>query len=169
MKTVRTADASAARALIREARVMGSLEHPNLVPVHAVGIDSAGEPILVMKRIEGVSWRQLLAEAAHPAWTPLLAGHGDLLRAHVEILTQLCRALAFAHEHGVVHRDLKPENVMVGRHGEVYLFAFPSARSRPRESSERRAISLPRWSRAIRASSTCARTSTCSAGCSTRC
>jgi serine/threonine-protein kinase len=121
VKTVRTADASAARALIREARVMGSLEHPNLVPVHAVGIDSAGEPILVMKRIEGVSWRQLLAEDAHLAWTPLLAGHGDRLRAHVEILTQLCRALAFAHEHGVVHRDLKPENVMVGRHGEVYL------------------------------------------------
>ncbi len=121
VKTVLAGGRSMARALVREARIMGSLEHPNLVPVHALGIDVTGAPILVMKRIEGVSWRALLVDPAHEGWRPLLAGHGDRLRANVEILSHVCRALAFAHDRGVVHRDLKPDNVMIGHFGEVYL------------------------------------------------
>jgi hypothetical protein len=114
-------DAVAIRALVREARITGGLEHPNVVPVHALGVDDEGGPLLVMKRIEGVSWRTLIHEDAHPAWPALLAGHGDRLRAHVEILAQVCRALELAHDRGVIHRDVKPENVMIGRFGEVYL------------------------------------------------
>ena len=121
VKTVRSSQDASGRALVREAQIMGSLEHPNLVPVHALGVDTDGVPLLVMKRVEGASWRALLSDPQHEGWKPLLAGHGEPLRANVEILSQLCRALAFAHDRGVVHRDLKPENVMIGRYGEVYL------------------------------------------------
>jgi hypothetical protein len=111
----------AMRALVREARITGGLEHPNVVPVHALGIDREGAPVLVMKRIEGVAWRTLIHDDEHEAWRPLLAGHGDRTRAHIEILAQVARALVFAHDRGVVHRDVKPQNVMIGRFGEVYL------------------------------------------------
>lgn len=114
-------DAGAIRSLVREARITGGLEHPNVVPVHALGVDGEGGPLLVMKRIEGVSWRTLVHDDGHPAWPALLTGHGDRLRAHVEILAQVSRALELAHDRGVVHRDVKPENVMIGRFGEVYL------------------------------------------------
>jgi hypothetical protein len=111
----------AVRTLVREARITGGLEHPNVVPVHALGVDRDGAPVLVMKRIEGVAWRTLIHDEAHEAWRPLLAGHGDRTRAHIEILAQVSRALVFAHDRGVVHRDVKPQNVMIGRFGEVYL------------------------------------------------
>ena len=121
VKRALSRDGSVASALVREARIMGSLEHPNLVPVHALGIDREGAPVLVMKRIEGVSWRTLLREPAHVGWQSLLMGHEDRLRANIEVLSQVCRALSFAHDKGVVHRDLKPDNVMIGAFGEVYL------------------------------------------------
>jgi serine/threonine-protein kinase len=122
IKSTPTGESRLGRALVREGRIMGALEHPNVVPVHALGLsESDGTPLLVMKRVVGVSWRTFLRDAAHPAWRALLVGHGNRLRANVEILSQLCRALSYAHEHGVVHRDLKPDNVMIGTHGEVML------------------------------------------------
>jgi eukaryotic-like serine/threonine-protein kinase len=121
IKTARSTDESVKHALVREARLMGALEHPNVVPVHTLGVDDEGAPILVMKRVEGTSWRELLLDEKHPGWAPLMVGHSDRLRANVEVLTQVCRALAFAHDRGIVHRDLKPDNVMIGRFGEVYL------------------------------------------------
>ncbi len=47
-------------ALVVEARLVGSLEHPNIIPAHAVGRDHRGLPVLVMKRVEGVAWSELL-------------------------------------------------------------------------------------------------------------
>lgn len=121
IKTMLKRDEPNARALVREAQILGSLEHPNLVPLHALGVDGEGNPVLVMKRVEGASWRALLRDPQHEGWKPLLRGHGDPLRANIEILLQVCHAISFAHEHGVIHRDLKPDNVLIGRFGEVYL------------------------------------------------
>jgi eukaryotic-like serine/threonine-protein kinase len=115
------ADADVANALLEEARIAGSLEHPGIVPVHALGVDDEGLPILVMKRIEGVEWRELLEDAEHPAWERLEWFEGDRLAAHLEILSAVCNALHFAHAHGILHRDVKPENVMIGYFGEIYL------------------------------------------------
>ncbi len=113
------------RALVAEARVLGALEHPNIVPVHLLGADEHGAPVLVMKRVEGVAWRTLLRERDHAWW----AREGDdRLRRHVEIAIAVCRALEFAHDRGVVHLDLKPDNVMIGRFGEVYLMDWGVAR-----------------------------------------
>ena len=110
-----------AHLLRAEALVTGHLEHPNIIPVHALGIDSRGRPILVMKRVEGVSWRDLLHDEHHPGWARREPDREARLVWHIDILAQLCNAIAFAHNRGIVHRDMKPDNVMVGEFGEVYL------------------------------------------------
>lgn len=111
----------AAQRLVEEARLAGSVEHPGVVPLYALGSDGRGQPVLVMKRVEGVSWRQLLDAPDHPAWKPLLAAGTQALDVHLRILEQVCNALAFAHRRGVLHRDVKPANVLVGEFGEVYV------------------------------------------------
>ena len=109
-------------ALLRaEAVVTGHLEHPNIIPVHALGVDDGGRPLIVMKRVEGVSWRELLRDDDHPGWARREPNREARQVWHLQILAQLCNAIAFAHSRGVVHRDMKPGNVMVGEFGEVYL------------------------------------------------
>ncbi|MSQ83980.1 MAG: serine/threonine protein kinase [Myxococcales bacterium] len=128
IKTIKpdVADMSAASSeLVREARIAGRLEHPNILPIYSLGQDSNGLPVLVMKRVEGTAWRALLQTDL-----PYRTGAGDTRSAtevdaslvrHLLILIQVCNAIGFAHSRGVVHRDLKPENVMVGSFGEVYV------------------------------------------------
>lgn len=108
-------------SLVHEARITGALEHPNVIPIHALGLDDEDQPILLMKRVEGTSLHVLLCDAAHAAWSPLLRRHGDRTTALVEVLIQVCNALELAHARQILHRDIKPENVMVGAFGEVYL------------------------------------------------
>lgn len=105
-------------ALLAEAWLTGGLEHPNILPVYSLSLDAAGLPVLVMKRIEGVTWGQLIRDPG------LMAKHAPdraPLDEHLRILGQVCNAVHFAHARGVVHRDLKPDNVMVGAFGEVYV------------------------------------------------
>lgn len=107
------------KALLDEGRIIGRLEHPNIVPVHLLAETPDGSPALVMKRVEGVPWSNLID------FPELLAqrrsGGRDVLEQHLRILLAVCDAVAFAHARGVVHRDLKPDNVMVGAFGEVYV------------------------------------------------
>ncbi len=141
-----TADHDGALALLREAVVMGGVEHPNIVPVHALGRDDQGRPVLVMKRVEGTSWCTLLESPDHPAWTPLLDAHGDRATANIEVLMRVADAAHYAHSRRVVHRDIKPENVMVGAFGEVYLVDWGIAarlgRDRPVETPEGKVPSI---------------------------
>ncbi len=108
-------------ALLREARITGRLEHPNIVPVHVLGVDDRGVAVMVMKRIEGVSWRTLLRDREHSQWRRWETQHRDALEAHVSVLLSVCDALEYAHQKRVIHRDIKPDNVMIGPFGEVYL------------------------------------------------
>jgi eukaryotic-like serine/threonine-protein kinase len=108
-------------ALLLEGTVTGRLEHPSIVPVHALGVHDDGRPILVMKLVDGVAWSELLRDPKHPAWDEWSGDTRDRLEAHLEILMQVCNAVHFAHEHGFVHRDIKPANVLIGRFGDVYL------------------------------------------------
>lgn len=123
VKTVRPEDVSAhaAEGIVREGLITGHLEHPNITPVHQLGRDPAGRPVMVMKRIVGVAWSELLADATHPAWKSVAPDARDRLEANVEILMQLCNGLSFAHARNVIHRDIKTDNVMIGEFGEVYL------------------------------------------------
>ncbi len=122
-------DPSAMASLLIEARIMGALEHPNIVPVHILARDAVGNPVLVMKHIEGRSWRDLLLDPAHPFWDRLQLQSQERLVNNLEILMSVCTAVHFAHSRGVVHRDIKPENVMLGAFGEVYLVDWGIATS----------------------------------------
>ncbi|MCB9740321.1 MAG: protein kinase [Deltaproteobacteria bacterium] len=108
--------ADAVAKLLDEALISGHLEHPDVLPVYALGQDEAGSPLLVMKRVEGTSWAEILQDDAHPA----LEGKEPIVW-HLEVLMRVCRAVSYAHSRGVLHRDLKTENVMIGRFGEVYV------------------------------------------------
>jgi eukaryotic-like serine/threonine-protein kinase len=120
LKTVHPGSApSTVAALRQEALVTGQIEHPSVIPVHALGQSEDGRPVMVMKRIEGESWKELLASSRHSMWEAMSGERG--LAANLEILAKVCHAVAFAHSRGIVHRDLKPENVMIGRFGEVYV------------------------------------------------
>lgn len=123
VKVARTSSKGRApvKALLHEGRLMGSLEHPGIIPVHALGRDSSGRPVLVMKRVEGTSWQELLDDPEHPRWAELGTLPADRLSAHLEILMQVASTIAFAHSRGIVHLDIKPENVLVGAFGEVYV------------------------------------------------
>ena len=112
-----TESASGAQRLLREALIAGALAHPNIVPVYDLAQDEHAEPMLVMKRIEGDSWLQVLTDAP-----PDVADRrGDWLERHLRVLIDVCDAVRFAHARGIIHRDLKPENVMLGEFGEVMV------------------------------------------------
>jgi hypothetical protein len=117
--------------LLAEARIAGALEHPSIVPVHLLGVDGDGAPLLVMKRIEGATLAELARDPAHPQWADLERRHGDRLGAQCEILMRVADALHFAHSRGYFHRDVKPSNVMIGSFGEVYLVDWGVALHRP--------------------------------------
>ncbi|MBN8612424.1 MAG: serine/threonine protein kinase [Deltaproteobacteria bacterium] len=104
--------------LVREAWVTGSLEHPNIIPVHDIELDERGVPQIVLKRVEGDDWSALLRE---PDAIRLRFGVDDVLEQNIRILMQVSNAVSFAHSRGILHRDIKPANVMVGSFGEVYV------------------------------------------------
>lgn len=105
-------------ALVREARVTGRLEHPNIVPMHCLARTPDGATAMVMKRVEGTSWREMVDD---PSRLPERFREGDRLEGHLRILLEVCDAVHFAHSRGVLHRDLKLDNVLVGAFGEVYV------------------------------------------------
>jgi serine/threonine protein kinase len=109
------ADGDLADRLIREARVLASLEHPGIVPVHDVGTLADGRVFYAMKFVEGRRLDQYIES---------VASIPDRLR----IFLRVCDAVAFAHARGVLHRDLKPANIMVGPFGEVLVMDWGLAK-----------------------------------------
>lgn len=122
VKTARElASAPAALAILAEGAINGRLEHPSIMPVHALGVDVAGRPAIVMKRVEGVAWSELAEDPSHPGWEGWDGDADDRLPGHLAIFGQVCNAVRYAHSRGVVHRDIKLDNVLIGRFGDVYL------------------------------------------------
>lgn len=103
---------------IREAQITAQLEHPNIVPVHDLGVMPNGEVYFTMKRVRGRTLKEVVRGLRHG---DAVVGR-DFPRVRLlELFKGVCQAVAFAHSRGVLHRDLKPSNVMVGDFGEVLV------------------------------------------------
>ncbi|HLF82231.1 MAG TPA: serine/threonine-protein kinase, partial [Anaerolineales bacterium] len=99
----------------REARVVASLDHPNIVPIYDFA-QQAGQPYLVMKFIEGQTLKAVLDSRS-------------LTRAEVlHVVKSVGAALSYAHSRGILHRDIKPSNVLLTPASQVYLADFGLAR-----------------------------------------
>ena len=99
----------------REARALARLNHPGIVAVYDFG--QAGDmPYFLMECVDGVALRQVVQS-------------GKLSpREALQIVMQICEALQFAHDEGVVHRDIKPENILIDQKGRVKIADFGIAK-----------------------------------------
>jgi len=104
---------------LREARTLARLDHPNIVRVFDV-VDSDETPFMVMEFVSGGCVFDWVME--HGPMPPVMA---------VQVTLDVCRALAYTHETGVVHRDVKPQNVLVSRDGVGKLIDFGIAKLSP--------------------------------------
>jgi tRNA A-37 threonylcarbamoyl transferase component Bud32/tetratricopeptide (TPR) repeat protein len=107
--------------LVREAKAMARLDHPNVVGVHEV-VTTAEGTYVVMDLVEGETLR---------AWI----GKSRAIRETIAILIDIARGLAAVHAAGVVHRDIKPDNIIVGTDGRARLGDFGLARSSSRTAA----------------------------------
>jgi serine/threonine protein kinase/Leucine-rich repeat (LRR) protein len=119
------ASADGIRRFVQEARVLGRLEHPNIVPIHELGLDDQGEAFYTMKFVKGATLQFVL--------DGIKGGDPDTIARYplAELLTifrKLCDAVAFAHSRGILHRDLKPANIMLGDFGEVLVMDWGLAK-----------------------------------------
>jgi serine/threonine protein kinase/Flp pilus assembly protein TadD len=115
-------DPHALRRLEREAQLSGRLQHPNIVPIYDVGTTttSSGElPYFTMRLVKGRQFSDLLQERQSPAQ--------DQFR-FIFLFRQICQAVAYAHDQGILHRDLKPNNVMVGDFDDAYVMDWGYAK-----------------------------------------
>lgn len=121
-------DPSFAERFTREARALARLSHPNIVAVYDFGrttpvADAPGSTsrdrslfYIVMEFVDGANLRQVIREKAT---TPPQA---------LALVPQICEALQFAHDEGIVHRDIKPENILVDKRGRVKIADFGLAK-----------------------------------------
>jgi tRNA A-37 threonylcarbamoyl transferase component Bud32 len=100
---------------VREARALASLNHPHIVTIHDFG-QAQGVYYLLMEYVDGVNLRQ--AQQAGRIEPEQVLG----------IISQICEALQYAHEEGVVHRDIKPENILLDRRGRLKIADFGLAK-----------------------------------------
>ena len=108
-------DPGFAERFAQEARALAKLNHPNIVALHEFG-QAGGRPYFLMEFVDGVNLRQLQqAERLSP-------------REALQIVPQVCDALQYAHDEGIVHRDIKPENVLMDRKGRVKVADFGLAK-----------------------------------------
>ena len=107
----------------QEAQILSQLQHPNIPPIHKLGMLADGRPYFTMREIQGRSFSDIIYEvhrASDPgAWRT--TKDGWTFRKMITAFQQACEAVAYAHSKGVLHRDLKPANIMIGNFGEVLV------------------------------------------------
>ena len=104
---------------IREARITACLEHPNIVAVHDIGLDSSGAPFYTMSYLRGLPLTTVLKRIKEGR--PRESRYYSLDR-RLRIFQRVCNAVNYAHSQNICHLDIKPDNVNIGEFGEVRLF-----------------------------------------------
>jgi len=108
-------DPAFAERFTREARTLAKLSHPHIVGIHDFG-QASGFCYFVMEYMDGINLRQAMRA-------------GELTPAEaLKIVPQICDALQFAHDEGIVHRDIKPENILLDKKGRVKIADFGLAK-----------------------------------------
>ncbi len=110
---------------LREARVLGMLDHPNIVPIHELAANEQGQIYYTMKFVKGVTLQYVLNELR--AENPVMAARYPLTQL-LSIFLKICDAIHFAHSRKIIHRDLKPDNIMLGEYGEVLVMDWGLAK-----------------------------------------
>jgi len=105
-----------AERFTREARSLAKLNHPRIVSVHDSGHTETGLYYFIMEFVDGTDLRRVIQS-------------GELSPAEaLAIVPQVCEALQYAHEEGIVHRDVKPENILLDKKGRVKIADFGLAK-----------------------------------------
>jgi len=110
---------------VEEIRTVGQLDHPNIVPLHDVGVDESGRYYFLMKHLQGETLESVIARlrqgdrSAHEQYP---------FQVRVQLFLGILHALSYAHRKGFIHRDLKPANIMVGPFGQVTVMDWGLAR-----------------------------------------
>jgi serine/threonine-protein kinase len=119
--------------LAREARIISSLEHPNIIPIYDAGIDPQRGPYYVMRQVTDTSLEMILHRRKRGDGDP----HDYTLHRLLRYFLQVCNAVDYAHHRGVIHCDIKPANILLGEYGEVLLVDWGLAQSRNHPSGVR--------------------------------
>ncbi len=106
---------------LREAEITGGLEHPGIVPIYGLGTYADGRPYYAMKFIKGDSLKTAI-EKFHARRKEGKVGYeSGEFRQLLQRFIDVCNAVQYAHDRGVLHRDLKPGNIMLGEYGETLV------------------------------------------------
>lgn len=111
------------KRVLREAVLLGKLNHPGICRLKEADVLSDGRPFLVMDLLQGQTLKQCAATGKIP------------VAQLIEYTLQVLEALTYAHERGVVHRDLKPSNLFLTAQGRVKILDFGVARSLQEDST----------------------------------
>jgi serine/threonine-protein kinase len=137
-----------------EGEITGRLEHPGIVPVYGLGVYDDGRPYYAMRFIDKGTLKQAIDDfhaADKPGRDPgkRSLAFRELLRHFIDA----CKAVAYAHDRGVLHRDIKPGNIMLGNYGETLVVDWGLAKAGVRSADsgdptqdETRAPTLHPWS-----------------------
>jgi len=107
----------------REARSLAKLSHPRIVMIYDFGHTEAGLYYFLMEFVDGTDLRRVIQT-------------GELSASEaLKIIPQICEALQYAHEEGIVHRDIKPENILLNKKGQVRIADFGLAKLLDRPST----------------------------------
>jgi serine/threonine protein kinase len=115
-----------------EAEITGALEHPGVVPVHALGESPDGRPYYVMRFVQGDTLSEAI-KSHHRPDNPNRRRAGERQLALSQLLGRMidvCNAMEYAHSRGILHRDLKPGNILLGKYGETLVVDWGLAKAK---------------------------------------